>query len=176
MKICLEKVELFIKIFRKNQIFKKVRSTIDSLVFGEIIISVVEGIIASLLFYLLGINSPIFFGMLVGIFALLPVLGPATIYFPIAIYKFLQGEYLIGALIWILSFTILSLLLDTIIKPKVLGMKGHIHPLIIIIGVFGGITVFGLPGLILGPIILVILQLMVQIYFGLNNETKNKKT
>jgi predicted PurR-regulated permease PerM len=160
----------------KKQIFKKVRLTIDSLVFGEIIISIIEGVIASIMFYFLGINSPIFFGLLIGIFALLPLIGPAAVYMPIGIYKLLVGEYLVGSLILILGFTILSFLLDTIVKPKVLGMRGHIHPLIIIIGVFGGLTVFGLPGLILGPIILVILQLIVQIYFGLNNETKSKKT
>ncbi len=170
------KKKIPLKSSHKNKIFKKVRSTIDSLVFGEIIISIVEGIVASILFYFLGISSPIFFGMLVGIFALLPLIGPAAVYFPIAIYKILIGEYLIGALIWILGFLILSFFLDTIVKPKVLGMKGHIHPLVIIIGVFGGLTVFGLAGLILGPIILVVLQLMTEIYFGLNNETKSKKT
>ena len=171
----VEKVKrkLPLKKSHKNQIFKKIRSTIDSLVYGEIIISVVEGIIASLLFFLLGIDSPIFFGLLVGIFALLPLIGPASVYIPIGIYKYLQGEYLVATLTLVLGFSLLSILLDTIIKPKVLGMKGHIHPLIIIIGVFGGLTIFGLPGLILGPIILVILQLMVQIYFGLNNETKS---
>ena len=53
-----------------------------------------------------------------------------------------------------------TIFLDMIVKPKVLGYKGHIHPIVILLGVLGGLGLFGLTGLILGPVILVLLILV----------------
>ena len=69
-----------------------------------------------------------------------------------------------GILTALFGFFILSTLLDAILRPKVLGIKGHIHPVIILIGVLGGLAAFGIPGLVLGPLILVLLDLVVEFY------------
>jgi len=161
------------KIEHKNKAFNKIKTTIDSLIYGEIAISILEGIIASAGFYLIGIRAPIFLGLIVAIFALLPIIGPAAVYIPIVIYNFLIGDITTAIILLLFGILILSVLLDTTLKPKLLGLKGHIHPMIIIIGVFGGITLFGLVGLMLGPIILVLLQLTAEIYFGIQNDIKS---
>ncbi|MBT4174632.1 AI-2E family transporter [archaeon] len=149
----------------KKAVIKKIQTTISSLVYGEIAISLIEGVVAAIGFYLIGVNSPIFFGLIVAIFALLPLIGPTIVYVPLAIYQFMQGEILTGIILLAFGFFVLTLLLDLIVKPKLLGMKGHIHPIIILLGVLGGLSVFGLPGLIIGPVILVLFILIIEIFF-----------
>ncbi len=149
----------------KKAVIERIQTTISSLVYGEIAISFLEGVVASLGFYFIGINSPLFLGLIVAIFAILPLIGPAVVYVPLAIYQFMQGEILTGIILLTFGFLILTLLLDLIVKPKLLGMKGHIHPIVILLGVLGGLSVFGLSGLILGPVILVLFILIIEIFF-----------
>lgn len=153
----------------RHRIQKRFTETLHSLLYGEILISGIEWIIATIGFYLIGIPNPAIFGLLVGLVALLPSIGPTFIWVPLAIYAYLTGNATQAILLASFGFIVLSLLLDTIVRTKVLGLKGHIHPLIILIGVIGGISTFGLIGLLLGPVILVILDLLFDIYI----ETKH---
>tara|TARA_Y100000310_G_C20640320_1_gene793528 strand:- start:1158 stop:1970 length:813 start_codon:yes stop_codon:yes gene_type:complete len=157
----------------KDKILKKVKTTTSSLVYGEIAISLLEGIIAAVGFYLIGVGSPIFLGIIVAIFALLPLIGPAAVYSPITLYYILVGNYTSATIVFLFGFVVLSILLDLIVKPKLLGIKGHIHPIITLLGVLGGLTVFGLPGLIIGPVILVLFVLILETYLGIGNETQS---
>jgi len=154
----------------KYRVFKKVETTVNSLVYGEIAISILEGIVAIIGFWLLGVSSPVLWGLVVAIVALLPAIGPLVVWLPMSIIMFLQGDIIPGIGVFLFGAIILTLFLDIIIKPKVLGYKGHIHPIIILLGVLGGLTVFGLTGIILGPVILVLLILVVEIYIkeGIN--------
>ena len=156
-----------------KRVKEKITTTIQSLLYGEIVISVLEGVVGTIGFMILGIGSPVLLGLLVAFVALFPAIGPAIIWFPLTIYFFLIGETLKGVFIGMFGFFILSILLDTITRAKVLGMKGHIHPVIILVGVIGGIATFGIIGLILGPLILVLLQLIFEIYLEQQNEIKS---
>ncbi|MAG77895.1 hypothetical protein CL616_00860 [archaeon] len=148
----------------RARVFHKVESTINSLVYGEIAISILQGVVATVGFWLLGISSPVLWGSIVAIVALLPAIGPLVVWLPMAIVLFLQGDVFAGVGVTLFGGIILTLLLDIIVKPKVLGYKGHIHPIIILLGVLGGLSVFGLTGIVLGPVILVLLILVVEIY------------
>jgi predicted PurR-regulated permease PerM len=156
-----------------KRIKEKISTTIQSLLYGEIVISVLEGIIGTIGFMILGIGSPVLLGLLVALVALFPAIGPAIIWFPLTLYFLLIGETLKGIIVGFFGFFILSILLDTITRAKVLGMKGHIHPVIILVGLIGGIATFGIIGLILGPLILVLLQLVFEIYLEQKNETQS---
>ncbi len=157
-------------LHHKKRLAKKLGATVKSLFYGEIAISVIEGIVASIGFYLLGVPAPFIWGIVVGLVALLPGIGPTFIWGPMAVIYFLIGETTTAIYLGLFGFIILSILLDTVARAKILGMKGHIHPLIILVGVLGGLSVFGLIGLILGPLILVILELTVEIYLEMKHE------
>ena len=148
----------------KTRVFSKIQNTIDSLVYGEIVISILEGAVAVLGFWLLGVPSPWLWGTIVAVVALLPAIGPLIVWVPIAVVFFLLGDVATAVGVALFGLIILTILLDMILKPKVLGYKGHIHPIIILLGVLGGIGLFGLTGIILGPIILVLLILLIDIY------------
>ncbi len=154
----------------KKRILKKFDTTIKSLFYGEIAISLIEGIIASIGFYLLGVNSPLIWGILVGLVALLPAIGPTIVWGPMAIIYFLMGETTTAIGIAIFGLLILTILLDAVVRAKILGMQGHIHPIIILVGVLGGLAAFGVIGLIIGPLILVLLELTIEIYLEMKHE------
>tara|TARA_Y100000310_G_C20679181_1_gene814889 strand:+ start:631 stop:1644 length:1014 start_codon:yes stop_codon:yes gene_type:complete len=156
------------------RIEKKFKVTIKSLLYGEIAISLLEWIIATLGFYLLGVSSPGLLGLFIGLAALFPGIGPTVIWAPIVIYRYFTGDVLGAVLVGLFGFLILSILLDTVIRAKVLGLKGHIHPLIILIGVVGGLSAFGPLGLLIGPLILVFLELSIEIYIEVKNSHRQR--
>lgn len=160
-----------IDVKHKKRIEKKFTSTIQSLIYGEIAISILEGIVAIIGFYFLSVSSPIFWGVITGLVALLPAIGPAIIWVPIAVIFYVQGNIIAAVLTALFGFFVLSILFDAIIRTKILGIKGHIHPVIILIGVLGGLASFGLPGLILGPLFLVLLELVIEFYLEGKYET-----
>ena len=155
----------------KKRILKKVDSTVKSLFYGEIAISLIEAIVASIGFYLIGVDSPLIWGIIVGFVALLPAIGPTIIWAPMAIIYFLLGDITTSILVGLFGLLILTISLDTIARAKILGLQGHIHPIIILVGVLGGLAAFGVIGLIIGPLILVLLELTLEIYMETRHET-----
>lgn len=154
----------------RNRFVKKIETTVASLFYGEITLAFVGGIVATVGFYLLDVSSPIIWGIVVGLAAILPGIGPTIAWVPLTIIAYMQGDTTRAILTGLFGFLILSLLLDTLLKAHILGMKGKIHPLVIMVGVIGGLSAFGLLGLILGPLILVLLEVAIEIYMETKDE------
>jgi len=140
----------------KEVIFKKLELTTRQIVFVTLLIAIIESIIATSVFLLLGINYAILLGFLIGLLAFIPGLGPAVVWIPLAIIEIAYQKYWVALGVIIMGI-ILSNIIDLIIRAKMLGNKTAIHPIIMLIGVLGGIQLFGLIGFILGPLILSIL-------------------
>lgn len=154
----------------RNRFVKKFETTVASLFYGEITLAVLEGIVATIGFYFLGVSSPLLWGLVVGFAAILPGIGASLAWIPLAIVAYVQGDATRAILIGLFGFLILSLLIDTLLKAHILGLKGKIHPLIILVGVIGGLSAFGLLGIIVGPLILVLLEVAREIYMEINYE------
>ena len=155
----------------RDRLIKRFEEVSFGLVYGTILIGLIEGVLAVIGIYLfnyLGFTSisfPWFWALLMVILSILPVLGPPLIWGPFAIYYFFTGN-IIGALALVLYFGILfSFLLENVIKTKIIGHSAKVHPVLILLGVLGGISLFGIIGLFVGPIILVSLVVLVEFYF-----------
>ncbi len=151
---------------KKDMLIKKFKSTIDGVFYGVLINALIQFILASIGFWILGVSAPLFWGMLVGILAMLPGVGPALVWAPLAIYEFIIGDIWPGFGLLFYGFFVLTLLADIVLRPKIIGWKGQIHPVVVLIGVIGGLTVFGLTGLILGPLILTVFLFFLDVYLG----------
>ncbi|MBT3730700.1 AI-2E family transporter [archaeon] len=154
----------------KKVFIDKFKITINSLLYGEIVISILEWFIATLGFILIGVGSPALWGSLVGFVALFPAIGPAAIWIPLTAYYFLTGQTTTAIFLGLFGFFIMTFLLDTIVRAKILGLKGHIHPVIVLLGILGGLATFGVIGLLIGPLILVLLKLTFEIYLRNKHE------
>jgi len=104
-----------------------------------------------------------FWGAVAGISAMIPIVGTALVWGPMSVYLAIQGRY--GMLIFFLVWNILlGTVVDNIVRPKLLGRKGGIPTLLIFLSVLGGLQVFGILGILYGPIIFSICGVLLYIY------------
>lgn len=121
------------------------------------------GFVAIIGFYIFGFPFPIFWGVMVAFFSLIPPVGTAIIWVPASLYMVLTGyltqDYITmakGVGLFVYGVLIISTI-DNILRIKIIQAKADVHPLIVIAGVIGGVNLFGIVGLFLGPILLSLL-------------------
>ncbi len=151
-------------------LISKLKETTHAVVYGTIIVAVAQGLLAGIGFYFLGAPSPILFGVITMIAALIPFLGATAVWLPISVYLFLMGYanssgwgMAAGVILFLYGFLVISTI-DNIIKPKIVGRRAHVHPVLVLIGVIGGINVFGFVGVIVGPVVLALLITFFDVY------------
>jgi len=145
----------------KMQIFENLRRYAKAFVQVWLIIGVLQGLVAVVGFMIFGLPYSILAGFLVMIFSILPVVGPGTLYIPVGIILILQGHVNTG--IGIMAYgLIIGGLLDYIVRPYYTGRWAAVHPLIILLGIFGGLFVLGPAGFIVGPILLLLIMAVIQ--------------
>lgn len=126
--------------------------------------------VAGIGFYLFGIPNATFWGFVIAVFALIPVVGPPVVYIPASVILIYQGDFLKGA--GLLAYGILIVTnIENFVRPKLVRMQSNIHPLVVILGVVGGLSFMGLSGIIIGPLILTLFMETFQTYV----HTKSKK-
>jgi len=138
---------------RTKRLFDEIKNTINSYVYVQILIGIIQGIVAGIGFYLFGLPYALIGAIAVGILSILPIIGTYGAYIPISLlaYQLIGIDAAVGILMYGL---ILGSILDYIVRPLMYGKKIKLHPLITFLGIFGGIMMFGLVGIILGPILL----------------------
>lgn len=144
-------------------ILNRIRQMIYSVVVGTFAIAVVQGILVGLGLFIFRVPNVMLWGMVAGLSALVPGLGTGLVTVPAVLYLFFLGSLpaAIGLGIWSL---ILVGLVDNILLPFFYSHGNHIHPLLILFSVLGGLAAFGPVGFLLGPIILSIFLALLQIY------------
>lgn len=156
----------------KKRIIQKFNEVTYGAIIGTFIIALVQGGLLAMNFYLLGIPNALFWGFVTMIVSFLPVVGPPVIWIPAGIFLFLSGETAKSIAIFVAGILLTSI--DNIIRPMINLKYGSIHPLISIIGVYIGISKFGIAGIFIGPLIIVYLLLFWEIYK--ENYIKKKKS
>ncbi|MBS3158108.1 AI-2E family transporter [Candidatus Woesearchaeota archaeon] len=145
-----------LKEHHEKSLVKQFNDTIFAVVYGHLIISLSAGFFGALGFWIFDIPSPIFWGIIIALLALLPLIGGSVIWIVACITLFLNGHVTSGILLFIYSLIFISGL-EFFMKPKIIGEKANIHPIFIIVGVIGGLAIFGFIGFIVGPVILALL-------------------
>ncbi|MFH1390546.1 MAG: AI-2E family transporter [Candidatus Margulisiibacteriota bacterium] len=151
--------------------YKEIIDRFDSLsrgvIIGQVFVGIIQGFLAWLGFFILGVPSPILWGSLTAIISMIPLFGAALVWGPIDIYLFLvgamTGNYLPAILLLLYGVFVISLI-DNILKPKIVGDNSNVHPLIVLFGIIGGIQLFGVAGIIIGPLILTIFDVVIEIF------------
>jgi len=132
-------------------------------VLGQGIISVVQGILLANGFWLAGIPAPVFWGAIGAFISFLPVVGAPTLCIPAAVIIMINGHTLKGVLL--LAYGLLFIgNIDNVLRMIINKRLANTHPVISIIGVFIGIPLFGILGLVFGPVLLSYFLLLVEIY------------
>jgi predicted PurR-regulated permease PerM len=146
-------LEGIIPFKNKKVIIKKVSDTSKKIVYGMFLIAIIEFVIALIGFGIAGVKFYALFAFLVAILAFIPLLGPVIIWVPLCIISLFTGDYFMAAAILITGL-IISILIDGLLVQIIVGKKAKLNPVIVLIGVLGGVKLFGLFGFIIGPLVL----------------------
>lgn len=147
----------------RDLIFREIENVIKAVMYGHILTALIQAILGGIGFWIFGVPNVIFWGVIMFILALLPVVGPPIVWVPWGVYLLLSGQTFQGIGLLVYSFIMVSTL-DNVLRPKLIGDYAHIHPTVILVGVLGGIVVFGFSGLILGPLVLSIFVSILGVY------------
>jgi len=150
-------------------IFSKLKSSINAVIRGNLGIAIIQGVLTAIGFFLFGVPSPVLWGSVAAITALIPGLGTALVIGPAVLYLFFLGQtsFAIGLMIW--GVTAVGLI-DNFLGPRLVEKGMHIHPFLILLSIFGGLSFFGPLGFILGPLVLSLLFTLLEIYFEIRRE------
>lgn len=130
---------------------------------GTIVVGIIQGILGGITFWICGIPSPAIWGLVMILFSIIPMVGSALIWVPASIILFFLGEVWQSIFMLSVGFGIISVI-DNVFRPKLVGKDTEMHPLLILFATLGGISVFGLPGFIIGPIIVSLFMALAEIY------------
>ena len=139
----------------------RVADTIRATVYGTFVVAIIQGWLGGLMFWWLGLPTPLLWGIVMGLLAIIPVLGAFIIWIPAAIFLWSTGHPG-NALILILWGTIVVGGIDNLIYPMLVGKRLKMHTVPTFISLVGGLIVFGAPGLILGPVVLTVTMFLVE--------------
>jgi predicted PurR-regulated permease PerM len=131
---------------------------------GTIATAIVQGILAGIGFAALGVPQPVTWAVATALASFLPVIGTAIVWVPVSGYLLMEGHPVRAVLLVVWGVLIVTSLADYVIRPRIVGSRGHGHPLLTLIALLGGIEVFGLAGLIVGPIIMSIFVAAFRLY------------
>jgi predicted PurR-regulated permease PerM len=150
---------------------EKLRATIaatttrvlGAVMYGILLTCLVQGILGGLGFWVIGLPSPLLFGVLMTICAPIPLVGTALIWLPGALYLLAQGKTLHGVLLIVWGLAIVSSI-DNVIRPLFISGKAKLPILVVVFGVLGGLLAFGLTGVVAGPVIVALFLVFFEDY------------
>ncbi len=156
-----------------ERFLNEMNATVRGVILGQVATALVQGLLVGLLFWALGLPNPLFWGVIATLLSVIPILGPFLIYLPAGVYLIVQERYIAGGFL-ILFGSLLISQIDNVIRPYVMSKSANVHPLIPILGVIGGLRLWGFAGFILGPLALAAFVTLVD--FATNEDAVEVKT
>jgi len=143
---------------------KEMSSIMYAVVYGNVLVSFIQGLLTMFFFWIFGVKAFFLWGMIAIIAAFIPYVGTPIIWAPISVIMIAQGITTTQPSLWgrgigllVVGITLLSTI-DNVLKPFIIGNRASLHPAIVLVGVLGGLKVFGAIGIFLGPIIFALLR------------------
>jgi predicted PurR-regulated permease PerM len=142
---------------------KELETQVYSNALGAPVLATLQGIVASIGFYFFDLPDPVFWGMIAGVFSIIPLIGSALIWIPAGLFQFMQNNIWQGIAIVVYGVLVISTI-DNIFRFVFQKRIADVHPLITILGVIFGLKFFGASGLIFGPLTLSYFLILLKIY------------
>ncbi|MDY7037426.1 MAG: AI-2E family transporter [Thermodesulfobacteriota bacterium] len=148
---------------QQELVVNKFREMGRAVILGNGLSGIMQGILGGFGFYLFGLGSPFLWGTVIAFMAFLPIIGASIIFIPATVLLFIQGKT--GMAIGYLAYNACySAIIEYLVKPRLIGKGMHMAPLLVFIGILGGLKLFGILGIIYGPLIITIFLTLAEIY------------
>ncbi|MES2153533.1 MAG: AI-2E family transporter [bacterium] len=146
-------------------LLKEARGGLQAVFFGQILAGLMQGVLGGIGWYFAGLPNAVLWGFVMAIMALLPVVGTNFIWGPGGLYLiFVKNDLPHGVFLLVYGFFIVMVMMDNLVKPKLIGKRADIHPMFVLVGVLGGATAFGFIGLFLGPLLMGVTIAVLKVY------------
>lgn len=147
----------------KKVLSEKMNETFSAVIRGQLLTAIVQGTLAGLTFWILQLPVPLLAGFLTFLTSMIPVTGAATVWAPIAFWLFLTHQTTKAIILSVVGVFIISLT-DNLLKPILIGEKTKLPVFLLFLGMLGGLKIYGLTGIFLGPVVLSLFFVLVKIY------------
>ena len=137
---------------KKMALFNKFTTVIRATIKGSIVVAIVQGVLGGVIFALLDIRAALLWGVVMGFLSLVPAIGTGLIWLPVAIYLLVTGAVWQGVVLILCGFFIISMV-DNVLRPILVGADTRMPDYVVLISTLGGLSVMGINGFIVGPVI-----------------------
>jgi predicted PurR-regulated permease PerM len=138
-----------------DAIFVRTRDVIYASVVGVIVIAAIQGFLGGIAFWFLGIPSAVLWGVLMFLLSMVPAAGAFLVWAPAAVWLAVNGEYLRAGILVAFGAIVIGMI-DNLLRPIVVGKRAKLSEIVIFFSVIGGLQVFGILGLVVGPVVMAI--------------------
>jgi predicted PurR-regulated permease PerM len=146
-----------------DQVLARLGDVIQASVFSTFAVAAMQGVAGGLLFWVLGLPSPLLWGTVMGFASLIPVAGPPVVWVPAAIYLAAIGDWGRAVALIVAGAAIVGTL-DNLVRPWLIHGRVHIHNFYLFFGILGGVYLMGFTGILLGPILVSLSLTVLRIY------------
>ena len=146
-----------------QKLIQKFKDIAAAILLGNGLGGVIQGTLGGIVFAIFGLKSPFLWGVIMGLLAFLPIVGIGAVFVPAAIFLFLQGRLAAGVF-FLVFYIILSGGIEYFFKPKLVGKRVRMHTLIVFLAIIGGLKLFGILGIIYGPLVVTAFLTLAEIY------------
>ena len=136
----------------KQHLIAKFTTVVRAKVKGNIAVAAVQGFLGGLIFWILGINGSLLWGVLMAFLSLLPAVGAAIVWVPAAVYFFMTGEIWRGVVLVLFCVVVIGLV-DNVLRPILVGKDTKMPDWVVLISTLGGMALFGINGFVIGPLV-----------------------
>jgi len=147
-----------------KQLIQKFKDMAGAILVGNGLGGLIQGVAGGIVFSLFGLKSPFLWGVIMGLLAFLPIIGIGVVFIPAAIFLFFKGRVAAG-IFFIVFYIILSGGVEYLLKPKLVGTRVRMHTLLVFFSIIGGLKLFGILGIIYGPLVTTAFLTLTDIYY-----------
>ncbi|MGH7600168.1 MAG: AI-2E family transporter [bacterium] len=147
----------------ENELIKRFFAVSRATLKGTLLIGLLKGVLGALTFWSFGIRSPILWGVVMVILSVIPMVGAWLVMYPAALILIIIGQVWQGIAIFLIAAIIIGNI-DNVLGPKLVARDAGMHDLLIFFSTLGGISVFGMMGFIIGPIIAALFLTILDVY------------
>jgi predicted PurR-regulated permease PerM len=159
----IENVASILPLSREHamRLLTRIRDSVVANLYGILAVGLAQGLLTGAALAVLRVPSPLLLGLAAAVCSLIPIVGTMLVWGPAAIYLMVTGHLMKG-IILILWGSVVVGTIDNIIRPLVIGSKVELHPLLLLFALLGGLQVFGLIGIFIGPAIISVISALIE--------------
>ena len=148
---------------REHLLFAKFAEVTRATVKGNLVVALVQGTLGGIIFYLLDIPAPVLWGVMMTFLSLLPAIGAALVWLPVALYLYATGQWQQATVLVVYGATVIGLA-DNLLRPLLVGRDTKLPDYVVLFSTIGGISLFGINGFVLGPLVAALFMVFWQIF------------